>query len=74
MKRPLLLIITLSAFLMGTGFASREWTASSAPPDESERYDMHLKYYEEIRPLLVAGVRKPGSLCNGDSATAFERE
>jgi hypothetical protein len=31
-------------------------------------YDVHLKYYEEIRPSLVAGSRPVTALCNGERA------
>jgi hypothetical protein len=66
--RKLLVFATVClALLMAMGFASREWRPNPLQRGVSA-YDVHLKYYEEIRPSLVAGSRPVTALCNGERA------
>lgn len=67
-KRLLVLATVFLALLMAMGFASREWTSNRVQRGEVKGYDVHLKYYEEIRPSLVAGSRPVSALCNGERA------
>lgn len=70
MKKSLLIIVVSFALLMAMGFASREWRPSRIQHGESHAYDMHLKYYEEIRPSLIAGSSGASALCNGERIEA----
>jgi hypothetical protein len=63
-----MLALLLLALLMAMGFASREWRPNRVQHGEVKAYDVHLKYYEEIRPSLVAGSRPVTALCNGERA------
>ena len=54
--------------MMAMGFASREWRPNRIQHGEMSAYDVHLKYYEEIRPSLVTGSSPVSALCNGERA------
>jgi hypothetical protein len=64
-KTFLALAIVALASLMAMGFASREWRPARVQHGGIHTYDIHLKYYEEIRPSLVADGGPVSALCNG---------
>jgi hypothetical protein len=63
-KKSVALSIVVIA-LMAMGFASREWRPARVQHGGIHAYEIHLKYYEEIRPSLVAGGGPVSALCNG---------
>lgn len=65
-KKFLVFAAVCLALLMAMGFASREWRSNPLQRGEVSAYDVHLKYYEEIRPSLVAGSSPATALCNGE--------
>jgi hypothetical protein len=64
-RKTAALSIVVIALLMAMGFASRDWRSTGVQRDGIDAYDIHLKYYEEIRPSLVAGGVPVSALCNG---------
>jgi hypothetical protein len=66
-KVPFLTAIMLVT-LTGTGLASREWRPVSEPTAVIEPHDMHLRYYEEIRPLLASSTASREKLCRGEAS------
>ena len=61
-KVPLLTAVMLVT-LTGTGLASREWRPVLESPHVIEPHDVHLRYYEEIRPLLTSPPASREVLC-----------
>jgi hypothetical protein len=60
------LALVLFASLMAMGLVSREWRPAGVQQGEIPPYDVHLKYYEEIRPSLVAAASPASAMCNGE--------
>lgn len=67
-KKFLVFAAAFFGLLMAMGFASREWIPNRIERDGIKAYDVHLRYYEEIRPSLVEGSRPVTALCNGERA------
>lgn len=67
-KKLLVFATVCLALLMAMGFASSAWRPNPLQRGEMSAYDVHLKYYEEIRPSLIAGSRPVTALCNGERA------
>jgi len=63
-KVPLVTVIML-VVLTGTGLASRQWRPVPEIPAVIEQHDVHLQYYESIRPLLVRSTASRETLCGG---------
>lgn len=71
-KKSLVIIMVFFVLLMAMGFASREWRPDPTPyePVESNVHDAHFRYYEGIRPFLVAGYGDVPALCNNERGDA----
>lgn len=53
---------------MAMGFAARDWTMPTLAHEPVNVYDIHLRHYEQMRPLIFAAPSVPRALCNGESA------
>jgi hypothetical protein len=65
-KKILVPAFVLLASLMVMGSVSREWRPAGGQHGEVSPHDVHLKYYEAIRPSLVASAGPVSALCNGE--------
>lgn len=65
MKKNLVLIAAILTSLMGMGLASRDGRLHAEQRGAPGPYDAHLKYYEQIRPVLLGALLANGLLCNG---------
>ncbi|MGQ0525786.1 MAG: hypothetical protein ACT4P8_19245 [Betaproteobacteria bacterium] len=57
------LAFAVAVLLMGTGLASREWWASPDQHTAPGVHDVHLKVYEEVRPVLLGAIASDRLLC-----------
>lgn len=60
-----MLIAAILISLMGMGLATRDGRLHTGQQGAPDPYDAHLRYYEEIRPVLLGALVANGSLCNG---------
>lgn len=74
MKKVMKIVACALLCTAAMGLASRDWRPPALADEELTVYDVHLKYYEQIRPALVGTDSTLTALCGGGRAEAHQVE